>query len=257
MIIAEVGLNHLGDTGYADKYVQQLAASDVDGVTFQIREPEFYNNELNSRLLLPSDWYLEASQTLKSAGKQIGFGICSPDAIETACTVNADFVKVLSWAIFEDDFMRQCYDRFPGHVFASTGTSDMADIINYCKKWPSFVGRTTFIHTTLSNDIDAVELSAIRDLRDQLDVRNIAYGHHCETPEVLYLALAFEPSDIFIYVIGAQNSVHPDQDHAIPTAQLVHLCARLRELPSAIGTGEKLRRKNEIAEKWHLQENDN
>ena len=45
MIIAEVGLNHRGSFDLAKSYVNALIKTDVDAVTFQVREPGFYENE--------------------------------------------------------------------------------------------------------------------------------------------------------------------------------------------------------------------
>ena len=44
MIIAEIGLNHLGNPNLADKYLDSLLNTEVDAITFQIRENDFYDN---------------------------------------------------------------------------------------------------------------------------------------------------------------------------------------------------------------------
>ena len=44
MIIAEIGLNHLGSEEYLNEYLETLLKSSVDAVTLQVREPEFYKN---------------------------------------------------------------------------------------------------------------------------------------------------------------------------------------------------------------------
>ena len=42
MLVCEIGLNHLGDEKYASEYVSTILTTDIDAITFQIREPEFY-----------------------------------------------------------------------------------------------------------------------------------------------------------------------------------------------------------------------
>ena len=42
MIIAEVGINHLGRVESAHIYVDKLAETDIDGISFQVREKEYY-----------------------------------------------------------------------------------------------------------------------------------------------------------------------------------------------------------------------
>ena len=38
MIIAEIGRNHLGKIDLANKYIDELLLTKVDGISFQIRE---------------------------------------------------------------------------------------------------------------------------------------------------------------------------------------------------------------------------
>ena len=52
MIIAEIGYNHLGDASIANDYLDVLLETNIDAVTFQIREvshreqtPEIYLND--------------------------------------------------------------------------------------------------------------------------------------------------------------------------------------------------------------------
>ena len=42
LFIAEVGLNHNGDEKYAYHYLNKLLKTDIDGISFQIREKNFY-----------------------------------------------------------------------------------------------------------------------------------------------------------------------------------------------------------------------
>ena len=44
MIIAEIGRNHLGKLELANYYVKNLLQTNVDGISFQIREKSYYEN---------------------------------------------------------------------------------------------------------------------------------------------------------------------------------------------------------------------
>ena len=48
MIIAEIGLNHMGSLETGLEYVDVLKDTDVDGITFQIREKEYYERKEKS-----------------------------------------------------------------------------------------------------------------------------------------------------------------------------------------------------------------
>ena len=47
MIVSEIGLNHLGDSDYADLYLENLINAKSEAVTFQIAEKSFYEKKSN------------------------------------------------------------------------------------------------------------------------------------------------------------------------------------------------------------------
>ena len=65
MIIAEVGLNHLGFIHLAEMYINELAISEIDGITFQIREKEYYLNPEKARFKLYDEDYLKLAKLTK------------------------------------------------------------------------------------------------------------------------------------------------------------------------------------------------
>ena len=65
MIIAEIGLNHLGSIKLAEMYIQGIAETEVDGITFQIREQGYYANK-KAHLELTLTEYKELSKLVRS-----------------------------------------------------------------------------------------------------------------------------------------------------------------------------------------------
>ena len=57
MIFGEVGLNHNGSTIYAKKYIDFHKKLKFDVLTFQIREPQFYERKEKKHLVLPDKFY--------------------------------------------------------------------------------------------------------------------------------------------------------------------------------------------------------
>ena len=51
IIIAEIGLNHLGNENILQKYINHIAKTDVDGVSIQIREKKFYKGKYKNFIL--------------------------------------------------------------------------------------------------------------------------------------------------------------------------------------------------------------
>ena len=57
MLIAEIGLNHLGNTTLAKKYIKSLVNTEIDGITLQVRESDYYIN--NPKFKLTKNLYQE------------------------------------------------------------------------------------------------------------------------------------------------------------------------------------------------------
>ena len=64
MIISEIGLNHLGDSDYAELYLENVINAKSEAVTFQIAEKSFYetNTHNGSSLKLTNEYYSKASK---------------------------------------------------------------------------------------------------------------------------------------------------------------------------------------------------
>ena len=71
MIIAEIGLNHQGDTSYSLDYCKKLVNTNVDAVTYQIREKEFYQKDDYKKLELTLEHYQEVGEYLHRHVKQL------------------------------------------------------------------------------------------------------------------------------------------------------------------------------------------
>ena len=65
MIIAEIGLNHLGDVKIANDMVNELLDTNTEAITFQIREEGYYDNLKPHHIKLPNEFYLEISKIIK------------------------------------------------------------------------------------------------------------------------------------------------------------------------------------------------
>jgi len=250
MIIAEIGLNHLGDPAYLTAYLQILTETNIDAVTLQIREPAFYETNGNEKLSLRLETYREARDLLHRAGMRIGLAICSDDALPLVHEVAPDFLKLLSWAISDEVLVKKLLEETSLPLFFSTGVSSELEIETFFASTLDKADRMTLIHTQLKNDLSAVNLSAIPTLRNRYGIP-VAYGHHCLARKVLCMSLCYNPSDIFFYVVADRKTPHPDQEHAVPLHEISSLVNDLIQLEAAIGDGIKRSGTNEIELGWH------
>ena len=96
MIVAEVGLNHMGRLGYSFKYLERLVISDIDAVTYQVREKDFYLKEQYAELELPLDHYKLIKNNLNQVGIKFGVALANHSLVDTFEEINVDFYKTLN-----------------------------------------------------------------------------------------------------------------------------------------------------------------
>jgi len=232
-LIAEIGLNHIGEESRASELLTSVLRAGVDSVTFQIREPKFYQSEESTHRSLPMRFYADAAKRCHDAGCRFGIAIADPDLVESFNEIGTDFWKTLSWD-FTNQHLRRALLETGRPMFLSTGLSDMLTVVDGSKG----LYNATLIHTQLSQDARYVNLKAIPAMRDATGLP-VAFGLHCEDHDVLKVALAFEPAAIFFYVKQSGVKGLFDDQHAIDVEHLKGLIEHLRSLRAALGTGKK------------------
>lgn len=231
-LIAEIGNNHLGDVQRAREMLAETLASGVDAVTFQVREPSFYQSAEVSHLRLPLEFFDEAAAAAHRAGRRFGVAICDKSLVRSLDALGVDFWKTLSWD-FRNEELRAVLKSTGKPVFYSTGVSGIEEIMEASRGLQNAV----LIHTQLSHHLHDVNLKAIRSMQRDTALP-VAFGLHCNNHEVLKLALAFEPHSIFFYVKLSGIPAYDDA-HAIPLNELPETISELKELMVAVGTGIK------------------
>ena len=250
MIIAEIGLNHLGNTRLAKHYIDTLVKTDVDAITFQIREPEFYSNKwFIYDLILDKDIYFYAKEQTQKTRKKLGIAIGDIKYIDFFELLNVDFYKVIRNDITDFKLIDKLKNT-KKEIIVSTGLSSEDEIykfVEHIEQDKNF----TLNHTQLSFETKDCNLSAIEDMKSKYKL-NVSFGSHCNNHNVLYMSLNYKPSDILFYVKSAEfvNSDEnwPDHDHAILLKDVEYLVKNLKLLPMAIGDGKKRKMINKIEE---------
>ena len=105
----------------------------------------------------------------------------------------------------------------------------------------------------MSYSVEDCNLKAIADLREKNNVP-VSFGTHCSNPDILKMALCYEPSDILFYIKGEEDVEYPDHKHSIKINEVGSLVDKIRQAELSIGTGKKVEMKNKIEEKkWKKQ----
>ena len=241
MLICEIGLNHLGSVRYSDVMLQNILDTEVDAVTFQIRECEFYENEL-AHLNLDADYYQEAIIKTKDKSKKFGIALSDLDFLPLMENLGVDFYKILSKDITNLEFLHKFRQSTNKTLYLSTGTAAEEDIntaLEILKK------DTVLIHTQLTNNVNQVNLKAIPTMRFKYGVP-VAFGNHCSNLNILYTCLGYEPSDIFFYVKGTDEYEYPDNEHSVPLNKVGEVAENIKCLYTSFGDGRKYKMKNNI-----------
>jgi len=249
MIIAEIGSNHRGSFELASKYVDLLVASEVDCITFQVREPEFYHGIYKS-LRLNFEELCDLKKKVKAGNKKFGLALCD---LRDGVYPEPDFIKVLSKDLDNLEFLRMLVLKFPNVEFhLSTGMGDIDTISDALDLLRQFVSpeKTRIIHTCVSNSIEDTNLKAILSLKKEFG-NIVSYGSHSSNLNVIYASCAYEPIDYYFYVKHdgepwTNENNHPDDLHAIPIELVDVFCNNIRDILYSLGTGEKTKSENKI-----------
>jgi len=235
VIVAEVGLNHQGKLGYSFEYIEQLVLTNIDAITYQIREEEFYLEGEYADLNLPISHYKIVKSHLHQHDKKFGVALANHTLVDELEEIGVDFYKTLSWDINSFDFLDRLIET-KKPIFISTGMSSIDKIDRVFNRYPD--ANITFIHTQLQFEIENVNLLAIDFLKNRYNFP-VAFGNHCENPKVLYTSVAFNPSDIFMYIKTDEDIQHIDEKHSVRLSNVNELVDDLKELPKSLGQASK------------------
>ena len=236
MIIAEVGLNHLGDEMLAMRYVHKLAKMSVDGITFQVPSKTFFQYNNNKHLKLSLECIIDALQDTKSMGKKFGIAIGDVEMIGEFENHGVDFYKVLSKDINNDALVNEL-NKTNKKIFFSTGLSDFLDLSKLLGKIKNIKQRIELVHTNLGGKVDMECLSRIKLLKNKYSVP-VGYGTHCKNKNAIYLSLAFKPDSLLFYVKIDEKNIYPDNDHAFIISEVPILIKNIGDLAKTIGSME-------------------
>lgn len=252
MIIAEIGLNHLGKYSEVVQYLDILINSDVDGIEFQVRDDSFYLRPEKKDLKLNEADYKKISNLIKKGNKSFGIALTDITKIDFFESIEVDFYKVIINDI-KNKLLVESLCKTGKKVLISTGMSSDEDIQNLVDSVSDY-NNVVLNHTQLSNNPSDSNLRAIKMMRDKYSMP-VSFGSHCNNYNILYMALCFNPSDILFYV--KNNSLakfnwekmgfpYPDDKHAILLEDVSDIVKNIKLLSGAIGSGIKEKMDNKL-----------
>ena len=236
----------MGDEAYADEYLKALGDARPDGLTFQVREKEYYAKQKPEESpLLSDDYYRAAAKNTKESGMQFGVGLCDVEKVAFFQDIGTDFYKILSKDIVNQELVSAVLATGKP-VYLSTGMSGEEEIESFLAGLgASIPPNLLLIHTQLSYEDADTNLRAIGRLQERFGVP-VAFGLHSTDVNALYASLGFSPSALFLYVKGDRVIKHRDEEHAIHLEKCADIIRNIRRLETMMGDGIKKKMENRI-----------
>ena len=245
--IAEIGLNHLGSEVIAKKYLNYLINTNVDGISFQIKNEDFNkkfklatnknktndkikkffleqnedfkhfflevikNNKIK-KLTLSDSFYRYAIKRCKKKRKLIGFAVQDHKKIDFLETQNIDFYKILNSDINNTKLLKKISKNKNSLKIVSISNNTINEIKRTIKQINQN-SKTIISITDFNKKLNSNSLKRIKKYKKIFNLR-VGYGNHSEI-KYISRALKYKPELLLVYVKLGNKSKLPDTTHAI------------------------------------------
>ena len=226
LLIAEIGLNYIGQKKILFDYINKTSKYDLDGITIQLLNKHFYKGKFK-KYLLDDKTILKFIDEAKKKFKLVG--IASDDMeIISKVKKKIDFVKILSKDFTNTELINHCIHEKINNIYISTGfEKSLIKIRKNLKKINS--KRLNIIHTNLKKTNMEINLSYIEILRKNLKLQ-ISYGNHSNFTETIANSIFFFPKTIFFYVkLNNYKQKFPDDKHAIKINEINNIISKFNQ----------------------------
>ena len=200
MIVAEIGLNHLGDRELLAKYVKKLCKSKIDGITIQLlTKKQLKHNKIEFCELKISE-IEEFINLVKKKNKKVGLSIGNFKLIKKIKNLSKiDFIKILSKDIDNVSEIKKIIKFTNKKIYLSTGFTKKNSLIILLKKLRDHRKKIKLIYTSFKKNFQLSDLTNINNLKEDLEI-DVAYGNHSKNTKFIFLSSFFNPDSIFFYV---------------------------------------------------------
>ncbi len=211
IFIAEIGLNHLGNTSILNQYLKFLLLSKIDGITIQILKDSFYRNKFR-KFKINNKQIINFVKKIKNKKKLVGIVTNDIKKIKFFKKLKVDFYKVLSSNINDIELVNKLTKTNCKTVFLSTGMVNINKLRNILKKINK--KKVSLIHTSFKKNRLQINLKRMDILKRKFKLP-ISYGNHSKFLGSIKEAKKYKPKAIFFYVKIKKKGKFPDNIHAI------------------------------------------
>ena len=218
MIVAEVGLNHLGSVTKLINFINVINKSNVDAITFQIIKKDFFiKNGLTK-------YYINKTKLLntifKYTKKKVGLVVDEVDSDLEKFKKKIFFFKVLG-SQAHNLFLINSLLKISKNIYISNKNitkKTNSNLLNFIKK-NKFV---KLIHTQHRTEEKYSKLQEIT-LSSKITGKSTSFGLHCHNKNIILLSIFYNPESIFFYIKDNDDKDYPDDLWAIKLGAVENL----------------------------------
>lgn len=232
MIIAEIGLNHMGSLNLLKRYIRKLNQSDVDAITVQIVSKNLFRKfKINQKYFINENMIYKT--VFKESKKKIGLIIDNVTQETKKYSKKISFFKILGDQV-DDVELLESISKFKKNIFISNKNQKkegQKKLNALCRKHKNIF----LIHTQGSKKSDPKysNLFNINKINDETN-KKTSFGLHCVDLNIAYLSLLFNPLNLFFYIKGNKKLKYPDNEYAIELRSLEKFVKEIKRLKNSI-----------------------
>lgn len=259
-IIAELGINHNGDSFTLAAMVQAAARAGVDAIKFQIGDPEDYVDrnyerptetlwgllpyrEYRKRLELSDEQLINASEQAKRLNLQ-----CVVSPLDTLTVIRLERLGI-DWAAYKvaspkivDQALLAVLTRTDKPIIVSTGQCSLEELdqaIEFIEQRSPH--RPAILHCVSKYPcpVEECNLAMIQTLKQRYPNNPIGYSGHETAPWPTEQAVALGATIIERHLTLDRSMWGSDQAASLEPEAFASLVAHIRQIPASRGTGEK------------------
>ena len=256
-IIAEIGVNHDGDMKKALQYIDCAKRCGADAVKFQMfkakwLEPEGPRRDMLEALELGVDDHIKLMDHAEEVGIEYICTPFDPYCLEWLVRQGVKTIKVASGYCHDKDLLRAA--ALSGcEIIMSLGMASREDAIDAMK----ILGRATLLHciSAYPTPIEDMNLKHITILKATWPTLDIGLSDHSVSHILPAAAVGMGATVIEKHLtFNPWSGYGPDHKASLNPISFVKMCEHIREVESAMGSGEYSRPACEEEVKTIVQE---